>query len=127
MSAMKQVEQNLASARASAVGSLSANELATIRRAQEAYWKYCPVPCTRCGYCLPCPQGVDIPKNFELYNDALVLGRNSARLNRNLYAQLEAERRAEQCVQCRECEEKCPQSIPISEWMPKVHEALSKP
>jgi hypothetical protein len=36
------------------------------------------------------------------------------------------EKRASQCIQCRECEEKCPQSIVISEWMPVVHAVLGE-
>ena len=28
------------------------------------------------------------------------------------------------CIACRECEERCPQHIPISEWMPRVHDLL---
>jgi predicted aldo/keto reductase-like oxidoreductase len=125
MNTMEQVEQNLDSARSSGVGTMSSGEQETIRRAQEAYRQYSPIPCTRCGYCLPCPQGVDIPKNFELYNDAIVMGRNTARLNRNLYSQMQGQRTAGHCVQCGECDDKCPQAIPISEWMPKVHETLS--
>ena len=33
---------------------------------------------------------------------------------------------ASKCIQCRECESKCPQSIPISEWMPVVHQVLGE-
>lgn len=124
MSTMEQVVQNVAASGRSGVDSLSAGEMEVIDRARERYGALHAIPCTKCGYCMPCPQGVDIPKNFELYNDAAIPGHNSLQLNRNLYAQLADERKAESCVRCRECESLCPQHIPISEWMPKVHRTL---
>ena len=46
---------------------------------------------------------------------------------RNRYSRWVAEaERASACIQCRECEDKCPQSIPISEWMPVVQEVLGE-
>jgi len=126
MSTMEQVEQNVASADRSGVGSLSDDELAVVARAQEAYTGLDVIPCTRCGYCMPCPQGVDIPRNLQLYNDAIVYGGNQQVLNRNIYRGLPETLRASSCEACRECEEKCPQGIKISEWMPKIHDQFSK-
>ena len=124
MSTMDQVERNLASAEASRVGGLSPAVAKAIGAAQSKYKELNPVPCTRCGYCLPCPQGVMIPENFQLYNNAALLGGNAKALNHNLYVQKPKEQRAENCAACHECESKCPQKLPISEWMPKVHDAL---
>jgi predicted aldo/keto reductase-like oxidoreductase len=124
MSTLDQVKANVASADAARVGALPPKQTAAIKRAQAKYRELSPIPCTRCGYCLPCPEGVAIPENFQLYNNALMLGGNAKGLNHNLYVQKPDKMRAENCVVCRECEEKCPQSIPISEWMPKIHEAL---
>jgi hypothetical protein len=45
---------------------------------------------------------------------------------RERYERLSDEEKAAACVQCRECEEKCPQHIPISEWMVHVHEVLGE-
>jgi predicted aldo/keto reductase-like oxidoreductase len=126
MSTIEQVEENVASAEASGIGSLSPEELETVRIAAARYGDLHPIPCTKCGYCMPCPNGVDIPKNFELYNDAAIPGHNGLELNRNLYTQLSEERRAESCIQCRQCEELCPQHIPIADWMPKVHRVLGE-
>ena len=72
MTTMEQVEQNVASACRSGVGSLAADELAVIARVREAYEAINVIPCTRCGYCMPCPEGVDIARNLQLYNDAVV-------------------------------------------------------
>jgi hypothetical protein len=124
MSTLDQVKANLASAERSRVGGLSPAVAKTIGAAQAKYKELNPVPCTRCGYCLPCPQGVMIPENFQLYNNASLLGGNAKSLNHNLYVQKPKEQQAENCAGCRECESKCPQKIPIGEWMPKVHDAL---
>ena len=68
---------------------------------------------------MPCPQGVDIPRNFELYNSAQV--HEDPAQSRFVYrAFLPEAERASQCQECRVCEDLCPQKIPISEWMPKV-------
>jgi predicted aldo/keto reductase-like oxidoreductase len=125
MSAMQHVEENVASAEVSGVGSLSAEELALFDQVREKYQKLCPIPCTKCGYCMPCPNGVNIPRNFEVYNEGVMYDKpDSARDGYNNW--IPEEMRASQCIQCRECEEKCPQSIVISEWMSIVHEVLGE-
>jgi predicted aldo/keto reductase-like oxidoreductase len=102
---------------------MSQEELDLIAQARDAYMGFNAIPCTKCGYCMPCPNGLDIPRNFELYNEAVM--HNSPSLSQNLYTwHMVAEQRAESCTACRECEEQCPQQIEISAWMPRVHEAL---
>jgi len=125
MSTIEQVRQNIESARQGGVGALSEEDLAFIEDIRERLRGFATVPCTKCGYCMPCPEGVDIPGNFQLYNAAEVFGGNQRGLNRNLYRQLSPERRAESCVACGACEEKCPQSIAISEELKKVHAAFA--
>jgi len=125
MSTMEQVVQNVASACASGVASLSQADQALIARVQEAYKAFAPVPCTKCGYCMPCPNGVDIPAVFELYNDGTVFS-GSLGLCKNLYKMIPESARADKCIACGECEDKCPQHIAISEQMPKVHEAMTE-
>ena len=126
MGTLQQVKENVASAGASGVGTMTQAELQLIARARDAYGALNPIPCTQCGYCMPCPNGVAIPDNFQLYNNAVVFKGSSRQLNRNLYNDMPAGKRAEACIQCGECEEKCPQKIAIGEWMPRVHEALAK-
>jgi len=123
MSRPAELEENLLSADRSSVGSLTPAEHDLIGRVRAAYRSAIPVPCTNCGYCLPCPNGVDIPRNFELYNNGCIHeDPGAARL---LYARFLTEAdRASACIQCGACEERCPQEIPIGEWMPKVHAVL---
>jgi predicted aldo/keto reductase-like oxidoreductase len=136
MSTMQQVEENVAHAAASRVGALTAQELALVDRAREVYQVLCPIPCTACGYCLPCPNGVDIPYNFKIYNDGVMYERENPRRARGWYnfmvidgfdGDYHRERgQAARCLQCRECEEKCPQGLPISRWMTVVRQVLGE-
>lgn len=124
MSNMQQVQENVASADASGIGTLTAKELEIIERVREKYQKLCPIPCTQCGYCMPCPNDVDIPRNFEIYNRGIMY--NKPDRARSTYENLSEEKRGSACIQCLECEDKCPQDIRISEWMPVIHEVLGE-
>jgi uncharacterized protein len=71
--------------------------------------------CTACGYCMDCPNGVDIPANFNLYNKAKVYGLNE--WARGQYAKMDEGKRASACTSCGECEPKCPNTLPIMEQL----------
>jgi len=124
MSAMEQVRENVTYAARSGVGQLSEDELALVSKVRDRYLELSPIPCTQCRYCMPCPNGVDIPQNFAQYNTAALYGELESA--RNWYEKADAAMLASACVQCRECEELCPQEIPISEWMPVVDEVLGQ-
>jgi predicted aldo/keto reductase-like oxidoreductase len=134
MSTMAQVEENVTSATTSGVDTLSEEDLALVDRVIEAYRGLSLIPCTGCGYCMPCPNGVDIPHNFKLYNDGAMYERENPSKMRGWYRHMlegfEGEwlvkGRAAECIQCQECETKCPQNIPISQWMPLVHQVLGE-
>ncbi|MBA7705705.1 hypothetical protein ES703_114541 [subsurface metagenome] len=122
MSTMQQVEENLASADRSGVDTLTQEELDIIVRVRDVYEKLRPIPCTECRYCMPCPNGVDIPANLMMYNSGFMY--NSMDLQRIEYSLWEEKSRASRCTQCLECEEKCPQNIKISEWMATIDQEL---
>ena len=126
MTTLAQVRENVASACESGVGRLAEADLALVARAREQYEALSVVECTQCGYCMPCPSGVDIPRNMQLYNDALVFKGVHQTLNRNIYHSLPEDARAAACTACRECEEKCPQDIEVSEWMPRIDKQFSE-
>jgi uncharacterized protein len=124
MSTMEQVRQNLASADLSRVGSFSAEELQLIAAARKLCGELYPVPCTQCSYCMPCPNGVEIPANMLTFNRGVALdAMASARFQ---YGFPNRQGKGDGCVQCRECEERCPQGIPIGDWMPYIDEVLAK-
>jgi len=126
MSTMQQVVENLASAEDSEVGSLTEDDLAIYEQARDKYRELCPIPCTECRYCLPCPNGVFIHANLAAYNQAKLLGQLEQAKRRYAWlASRDHDMSAAACIQCRECEERCPQGIAISEWMPEVHALLA--
>lgn len=125
MKAMAEVEENLRAAGRSGIGSLNADDLDLFEQAQKILRERTPIPCTQCGYCRPCPSGVNIPRNLELYNDCVIY--DDPAIPRAVYARFMPEgERASLCTGCRACEEKCPQRIVISECMPEVHAVLGK-
>ena len=125
MSTMEQVKENIASADRSEVGKFSAKELDIINRVRRRYNKRTAIPCTGCSYCMPCPNNVNIPRNFSIYNDgAIHEDIAGAKLTYNNF--FDSAEHADKCVQCRICEDKCPQTIKISEWLGKVSETLKE-
>ena len=124
MTTMQHVIENLDSADRSGVGILSEEELILIDKVREEYRRLVPIPCTNCKYCMPCPNSVEIAAIFEYYNDAIIYG--NSRTPRFLYRNLAKDKQAPNCVECFECEEKCPQGISISEQLKKAHAWLAE-
>jgi len=119
MSSLQQVTENIASAGSAKAGSMTDAELKTIDSIRAEYLKTTPIPCTSCQYCMPCPEGVHIYQIFELYNDGHRYQDNVR--PRMVYAKFLGGKQADACVECFECEEKCPQEIPIVDWLQKAH------
>jgi hypothetical protein len=125
MSDLDQVKANLDSASRARARSFQAADHQVIANLQLLYRERAAIPCTRCNYCMPCPSGVDIPGDFEIYNEAFLHEDIPvARFKYQVFVPETA--RANLCVACHECEDKCPQKIPVSEWMPKVHTLLAQ-
>ena len=97
---------------------LTDRERQIIDSALAAYQKTGIVPCTSCRYCLPCPVGVNIPKNFNLYNSMKITG-NSRRFTSN-YNAMPKKQQAANCVSCGLCKKKCPQQIDSPAMLKKI-------
>jgi hypothetical protein len=126
MSSLEQVEENCRTANDARPHSLSRDELETVDRVRQMYQERMHVDCTGCGYCLPCPNGVNIPRIFSIYNARSMF--QDTRWSHLMYTMStnDAER-ADNCIQCGECEEKCPQDIPIAAKLAEAHQVLSEP
>jgi len=123
MSTMEQVKANLKAAHKAEINSLSDYEKRLLE--EEVYQKFRElilVPCSKCHYCMPCPENVNIPLNLGMFNDGYAFGDLERR--RSLYERFG--RNAEKCTQCGECEDSCPQGIEVSRWMPRVHRVLGE-
>ncbi len=121
MSAMEQVVENLQVASAAAPASMTDNEKQVMNRAQAIFKERIKVPCTSCGYCMPCPSGVDIPKNFSMYNSLHLLDESFQNSLRFMYhAQVAESAKAGNCSKCGRCETHCPQHIKIISELEKV-------
>ena len=119
-----QVEENLRIAADARPGSLTAAEAVLIERVGRKYREITKVGCTGCGYCQPCPSGVDIPGCFDSFNAFHTFGKTrEARFQYVLRASGVLSGHpayASLCSQCRDCVEKCPQSLPIPDLLEQV-------
>jgi len=112
MSTLEQVKENVELAEKSDPGTLGERELDLVDRVAKKYKQLGFVGCTGCKYCLPCPQGVNIPEIFALYNQYFAEGRNDE-VKKKYWESITPESDANRCVRCGKCEEICPQHLSI--------------
>jgi predicted aldo/keto reductase-like oxidoreductase len=124
MSEMSHVEENLRSAERARVHGLTEDEMDLVDRVRDTYRSLAPIPCTDCRYCMPCPQGVSIPRIFSMYN-TLKMYDDLEGAKRSYNQFTKPENRADGCISCGQCEAACPQQIGIIEWLKTVHAALA--
>jgi len=125
-STLEQLQEHTRTVRDAAPDSLSGEELARFDQVRALYREMVKVDCTGCAYCMPCPSGVDIPHNFQLYNDYFMFpGREFCSF---FYGNLmPAQERASGCVECGDCMDKCPQQIDIIRELKEVHGLFGAP
>lgn len=82
--------------------------------------------CTGCEYCMPCPYGVNIPRNFRIWND-LAIFRDEPKAMRRYWTDMKADARADMCQACGACESVCPQHLHIIDDLKQVVLDLPKP
>ncbi len=126
------VAENLRLAGEAQPNSLTDEELDLIARAAAEHRRLMRVGCTGCGYCMPCPAGVDIPACFEMYNLAHVSG-EVAKARFHYLGRLggvlgqSPPGYASQCIDCGKCEQVCPQKLPVRELLGDVAREFEGP
>ena len=123
MSEMSQVEENLIIASKAIENKLTNEQKETYKKVEAEYNQIMPIPCTDCKYCLPCPENVNIPGIFSLYNQGIAYdSMDESKFAYKTYYPTESH--ADNCVECGQCESQCPQSIEIIDWLAKVEKVL---
>ena len=121
MSTIEQMEDNLSYMRD--FQPLDEAEHAAIEAAQAAIAEIKSIPCTKCGYCLEdCPVNMKIPSIFNAMNSLLLFDNMpNAKRQYSIYTQ---DTKASDCQKCGNCEDACPQGIPIVSWLERVADEL---
>lgn len=128
MNSIDIVKENIRIAETAEPNQFGEQEQALVAQVREEIRRKMKVPCTGCGYCMPCPQHVDIPMAFHCYNLRYAEGKHSGMWE---YVQSTAMRRdttsASQCIGCGKCERHCPQGIQIREKLKEAVRELETP
>jgi len=111
MSSFEQVKENIEVASKYEINSLNEDELKILSIARNEWLNIKSIGCTNCKYCMPCPNGVNIPKNFEIYNNYIMYGDLNESVSK--YQYLKEEESASNCRECGTCETLCPQNLEI--------------
>ena len=126
MNSREMVEENIRVASDAAPGAFSEADFALTDRIRRIIKEKEKVGCTGCRYCMPCPQGVDIPANFHYYNLMYIEGKKTPvrfEFVRNVGLQKKPGF-ATQCVGCGKCEQHCPQHIQIRDMLKQADKEL---
>ena len=128
MNSMQMVRENVESASVAEVGELTAQDHAMLSQVVEAINANMKVGCTGCGYCMPCPKGVDIPGIFSLYNRWYSENKTAAKWDYIKCTTLRKESSAaSNCIGCGKCEKHCPQKIEIRAMLKDARKDLEMP
>lgn len=125
MSSFIQLKENMVIATKSYPNSLTKNDHEIIKEVRRIYREKIVVNCNSCGYCMPCPQGVNIPQNFNIYNISKMHSHDHV-ITGHYQGLLEDFERADKCSQCGECVNFCPQLINIPKTLQEVKQTFSR-
>ena len=128
MNSMEMLSDNINTACTTQVGQLTHDDKAMLNTVLCSIRSRMKVGCTGCGYCTPCPKGVDIPGVFAAYNTLGTEGKIRAKLDYLMNtAMRKTNSAASNCIGCGKCEAHCPQSIPIRQELKNAARQLEGP
>lgn len=126
MSTVEHVRENCAFAADAPAGCMSDEELAMIDKVRQVYAGMVNVPCTACGYCMPCKSAdVNIPKVFNFWNEFAQYKENRDFISMQYSGFFGVGENAEKCIGCAACSVNCPQQIDIPAKLHEAHKALT--
>ncbi len=118
MTSIDEVARSASIAESAKPDCLTVQEEVLLSRIREAYLKLRVIPCASCRPCMPCPEGIDVPRIFEVYNDAFIYG--DMKTARSIYR--DEGHQADRCTECRVCEDRCTKRLPIVDWLKRASE-----
>lgn len=128
MNSVEMLRENIEVAKNVNIDEFTKEDFKLIEQVKKEINSNIKVGCTGCGYCMPCPKGVDIPGAFHSYNLMYSENKKSGRHN---YLMCTAIRKnpssASHCVECGKCEQHCPQHIEIRKELKKASKELETP
>ncbi len=128
MNTMEMVQDNLQTASSARVGEMGVREEEMLRQVVAAINAKMKVGCTGCGYCMPCPKGVDIPGTFAAYNRLAAEGWFAGMKEHFMCSAARKDSTAAyNCIGCGKCETHCPQQIQIRQELKNASKALEGP
>ena len=128
MNSLEMVRDNVATASNVKIGEVGEREEAMLKQVVQAINAKMKVGCTGCGYCMPCPQNVDIPAAFSAYNHKYSEGSFSALQEYFMCTALRKDYSgASNCIECGKCEMHCPQHIEIRKELKNAKRHLETP
>lgn len=128
MGSLDQMKENMSIAERVEIGSLSDEEIDVLDKAQGIFNSMMKINCTGCGYCLPCPRGVNIPDCFNVYNEKYLFDKKAfgvlphAMVNYYMVVGGITNKQASAglCNHCGRCKSLCPQSLDIPNELDRV-------
>lgn len=117
------IDENIRVASETLPDSMTAPELELVHGVRDQYKRLMKIGCTGCGYCMPCPVGVNIPMCFGMYNTRFLFDDRHVRFQYAGFATGVTGGKPAQaslCVNCGKCEKVCPQHLPIRQHLKEV-------
>ena len=128
MNSREMVKENITGAGKARAGMMTEEDFALIEQVKSEIGRKVKIGCTGCGYCMPCPHGVDIPTCFRSYNMRYTENRfNGLREYFMCTTMKKNGCNASLCKKCGKCEKHCPQGLPIRQDLELVVKELETP